>query len=45
MGGWDQNGSQGDWLVGWFWIGTVTGSCEYSNVPLGSDATDLVSYY
>jgi hypothetical protein len=32
-------------LVGRFWTGTVTGSCEYSNVPLGFDATDLVSYY
>jgi hypothetical protein len=50
MGGWDQNGSYGDWLgdcredpVG-SGQGPMAGSCEYGDATSGSGATDLVKY-
>jgi hypothetical protein len=50
MGGWDQNGSLGDWLgacgvdlpgSGW---GPLAGCCGCGDEPSGSGATELVSY-
>jgi hypothetical protein len=48
MGGWDENGSYGDWIrecrldaVGSGW-GPVAGSCESGDEPSVSGATDLV---
>jgi hypothetical protein len=49
MGGWDQNGSYGDWLWGYRMdfvgsgYGLVLGSCEYSDELSGCGAMEVVS--
>jgi hypothetical protein len=47
MGGWDQNGSWGDWLGGGVHSpgsgqGTLAGCCACGGVPSDSGATELV---
>jgi hypothetical protein len=49
MGGWDHNGSWGNWLGGvksgssWLRMGPVADTCEYGDEPAGSGATELVT--